>query len=96
MDNFTRITMNIKQIIANALKKKQPKKVAIRDNSVLGRIKSALDAGEHLSGLSGLTSFGSMKLTSRISDLRKQGYNVKDYWNYSDDGKKRWKVYYKG
>lgn len=88
--------MKMKQMLGKMFKKQERKLPVLKYGSVLSQIKQALDNGEHLTGVSGLSKFGSMKLTSRISDLRKRGYPVKDYWNYSDDGKKRWKVYYKG
>lgn len=46
-----------------------------------------LENGNSLTGLDALVLCGTMKLASRISELRRLGYNIKDEYIKVDSGK---------
>lgn len=56
-------------------------------------ILDALMSGRKLSSLSGFLMMNTVKLTSRISDLRKSGIPIKGDWVYPKN-KPRYMVYY--
>ena len=53
-------------------------------NAILDR----LENGERLTGLDALRLCGTMKLASRVSELRRKGYDIKDAWQGTETGKK--------
>jgi hypothetical protein len=53
-----------------------------------------LKGGGELTALDALYKFGTMKLATRCSDLRKQGVNIRD--EYVESNGKRFKKYWMG
>jgi len=46
-----------------------------------------LENGERLTGLDALRLCGTMKLASRVGELRRKGYNIRDAWQTTTTGK---------
>ena len=74
-------------------KQYKPLKAHSQTNKILARLK----AGKHVTAIwaASFTNDDGLcttKLTSRISDLRKKGYKIGDYWAQRNG--KRFKVYY--
>ena len=59
-----------------------------QDDNILAYLK----AGHSLTGLDALHLFGSMRLASRIDELRKRGHDIRDEWVEKND--KRFKLYF--
>jgi len=89
-------TSNGKAHLSNTAEKPEKKKL-VTDGSTAGIILARLKRGEYLSAMqatrNGADGLCTTKLTSRISDLRKSGYRIGDYWERTNDGK-RYKVYF--
>jgi len=58
----------------------------------LAKIRTALKSGYKLTVTMVLRCFGTSELRHYLSQLRKEGLDIKDEWQ-SEDGK-RWKVYW--
>jgi len=52
------------------------------------QIRKALEAGETLTPLDALKRFGTMKLTTRISELIDENFPIKKEWVRTESGKK--------
>lgn len=53
-----------------------------------------LQKGNTLTGLQGLTIFGSLSIRNRIGELRKQGYNIQGRTIYNEKTKKHYSEYF--
>ena len=51
-------------------------------------------SGKEISSLDAVNKFKTVKLTSRISDLRQAGYKISDRWEENKKTKSRYKVYF--
>lgn len=58
------------------------------------RILAHLQAGEELTSVSMLEKFGAYDGRKRISELRKQGYPIKDRPGHSSTSSARFNIYY--
>ena len=69
---------------------KNPNKASASSQNA--RILKALKAGAKITPLDALNSFGCLRLSARIADLREQGYKIKNAWRM--EGGKRFAEYH--
>jgi hypothetical protein len=53
-----------------------------------------LKQGYSLTGLGALRLFGTMKISTRISELKREGYEIKDCYVFDPNSKKKYKKYW--
>lgn len=58
------------------------------------QILDILQRGESLTGLDALKRVGTMKLASRVSELRRAGFDIKDETVHDQESKKHYKRYF--
>lgn len=51
------------------------------------KILQSLLNGETLDGMKGLTRFGTMKISSRVSEIKKMNFPVQCFWKKLENGK---------
>lgn len=68
--------------------------MAVNKHTQHAMILSILQRGESLTGLEALERVGTMKLASRVSELRRAGYDIKDEMVYNPVTKKHYKRYF--
>ena len=57
-------------------------------------IKNHLLSGKRLTSLDAVRLFGTIKLTTRISEMRRDGLKINDEWLVNNKTKTRYKVYF--
>lgn len=57
-------------------------------------IKKHLLSGKKLTSLDAVKLFGTIKLTTRISEMRRDGFKINDEWLVNKKTKSRYKVYF--